>query len=96
MAAPLNLAGMHSGAARLFRIRKTCFALLRKRGYNVPEDEAAMDSETFGERFGADPSREVAVNSTLPVCASKEYLTLSRSTVLKIHVFLSLLRSCRM
>ena len=58
MAAPLNLTGMHSGAARLFRIRKTCFALLRKRGYNVPEDEAAMDSETFGERFGADPSRE--------------------------------------
>ena len=58
MAAPLHLAGMHSGTARLFRIRKTCFALLRKRGYNVPEDEASMDSETFKQRFGEDPSRE--------------------------------------
>ena len=60
MAAPLpaGLVGLNSLAARLFRIRRTCFALLAKRQYNVPEEDLDMSSEDFTERFGEVPSRE--------------------------------------
>ena len=48
---PINMVqltqGLNSSAARLFRIRKTCFALLNKRGYNVPVDDLEMSAETF-------------------------------------------------
>ena len=59
MAAPLaDLSRLNSGAARLFRIRKTCFALLRKRGYNVPEEEASMTATAFIAKFSENPARE--------------------------------------
>jgi len=59
---PINMVqltqGLNSSAARLFRIRKTCFALLHKRGYNVPVDDLEMSAETFLARFGDFPGRE--------------------------------------
>lgn len=59
---PINMVqltqGLNSSAARLFRIRKTCYALLSKRGYNVPMDDLEMSAETFLARFGDFPARE--------------------------------------
>lgn len=42
---------------RLFRIRKTVLKMLRKRGYNVSEDQIAETAEGFIDRYGTNPSR---------------------------------------
>jgi DNA-directed RNA polymerase I, II, and III subunit RPABC1 len=44
--------------SRLFRIRKTCLKMLRKRKYIVDEEQLDMTAETFRERFGENPTRE--------------------------------------
>lgn len=42
---------MHPMASRTFRARKTCMKMLKKRGYNVLEDELDMTPQRFKEKF---------------------------------------------
>ena len=42
---------------KMYRVRKTCFKMLHKRGYIVPDDELAMSSDDFKNRFGETPAR---------------------------------------
>jgi DNA-directed RNA polymerase I, II, and III subunit RPABC1 len=45
-------------ASKMFRVRKTCFKMLRNRGYVVDENQLEMTTEDFRAAFGDDPSRE--------------------------------------
>jgi DNA-directed RNA polymerase I, II, and III subunit RPABC1 len=45
-------------ASKLFRVRKTCYKMLAKRGYLVPEEDLELTTEEFAARFGENPSRE--------------------------------------
>jgi len=57
-APPTATSGLNPYAAQLFRIRKTCCAMLKKRGYNVPREDLEMTARAFEDRFGALPTRE--------------------------------------
>lgn len=50
--------GLTGEASKMFRVRKTCYKMLNKRGYIVPESELAMTSDDFRNKFGDAPSRE--------------------------------------
>ena len=53
-----SVGGLGEEASTLFRVRKTCLKMLRKRGYNIPSDDFNMSTEEFRVRFGENPSRE--------------------------------------
>jgi DNA-directed RNA polymerases I, II, and III subunit RPABC1 len=44
--------------SKLFRVQKTCWKMLDKRGYIVAEDYINMTTDEFKDRFGDSPSRE--------------------------------------
>ncbi|CAM9788672.1 unnamed protein product [Phaeothamnion confervicola] len=49
-------------AIKLFRIRKTCLKMLKRRGYLVPEHELTWNTEQFSEKYGSNPlRREVTI-----------------------------------
>lgn len=41
----------------MFRVRKTCYKMLHKRGYIVPDEELNMSSDDFKNKFGETPAR---------------------------------------
>ena len=51
-------AGLSQENSRLFRVQKTCYKMLRKRGYGVDDNCINMNTEDFLEEFGENPSRE--------------------------------------
>lgn len=50
--------GLSAEASRMYRVRKTCYKMLNKRGYIVPEAELSMTTDDFRNKFGDSPSRE--------------------------------------
>jgi DNA-directed RNA polymerase I, II, and III subunit RPABC1 len=50
--------GLSAEASRMYRVRKTCYKMLNKRGYIVPEEELSMTTDDFRNKFGDSPSRE--------------------------------------
>ena len=54
----MSATNLSADASKMFRVRKTCFKLLRNRGYNVADDDHNMTTEEFRVQFGEDPSRE--------------------------------------
>lgn len=50
--------GVRAEVSKLFRIRKTVYKMLMKRGYNVLDEELDMTMEQFIERFTETPSRD--------------------------------------
>jgi DNA-directed RNA polymerases I, II, and III subunit RPABC1 len=54
----MSIGGLSADVTRLYRVRKTCFKLLAKRGYIISEDQTEQDTEGFREQFGDNPSRE--------------------------------------
>jgi len=52
------IGGLSADASRMFRVRKTCYKMLNKRGYIVPEAEVSMTTDDFRNKFGDSPSRE--------------------------------------
>lgn len=42
---------------KMYRVRKTCYKMLSKRGYIVPDAELNMSSEDFKNKFGEAPAR---------------------------------------
>jgi len=50
--------GLQAEASKMFRVRKTCYKMLNKRGYIVPENELNMTTDDFRAKFGDAPSRE--------------------------------------
>lgn len=62
-----GLGNLNAEAAKMFRVRKTCLKMLRKRGYLIEEEGALdMNAEQFRVKFGENPSR-----SSLTVRAEK-------------------------
>ena len=49
---------LNAETSKKYRVRKTCLKMLTKRGYIVDEDDVAMTTEDFLEKFGPDPTRE--------------------------------------
>eukprot|EP00605_Chrysophyceae_sp_TOSAG23-4_P002201 GSChrysophyteH1.ASY1.ANO1.2431.1 assembled CDS len=54
----MTLGGLSSEVTKMFRVRKTCFKMLAKRGYIVSEDNINQSTDSFREQFGDSPSRE--------------------------------------
>ncbi|MES1908831.1 MAG: hypothetical protein MHM6MM_001693 [Cercozoa sp. M6MM] len=54
-------------ARRLWRVRRTCFEMLRDRGYSVAPEQLDCDLETFVEEYGTNPdaSRLTIVSNKL-------------------------------
>jgi hypothetical protein len=57
-----------TSASRLHRILKTVYAMLRKRGYVVPDDFLRMKAELFAEKYGSD----IVNRKAMTVLAFKE------------------------
>lgn len=53
-----SVGGLNPEASRLFRVHKTCWKMLRKRGYNVDDSYINMTTEDFSREFGDIPARE--------------------------------------
>ena len=45
-------------SSRLFRVQKTCWKMLKKRGYNVDQSYIDMTPDEFLNEFGESPARE--------------------------------------
>ena len=54
----MQLGGLSSEVTKMFRVRKTCFKMLAKRGYIVSEENINQTTDSFREQFGDTPSRE--------------------------------------
>ena len=54
----MQLDGLSSEVTKMFRVRKTCFKMLAKRGYIVSEENINQTTDSFREQFGDTPSRE--------------------------------------
>lgn len=48
---------MSPEASKMFRIRKTCLSMLKKRGYIIPEASLNMSTDDFLTQFSETPSR---------------------------------------
>ncbi|KAJ1418184.1 RNA polymerase, partial [Ochromonadaceae sp. CCMP2298] len=59
--------GLSPESSKMFRVRKTCLKLLRKRGYIVDEAALNMTTDQFREKFGDNPARD-----TLTVLVERE------------------------
>lgn len=57
---------LSSVAYRMFRIRRTVCALLTKRGYIVPSEDATMNAESFAESVRRSFSRCCVASHLLP------------------------------
>lgn len=53
-----QLGGLEKEASKMFRVRKTCFKMLSKRGYIVDDASLNMTTDQFKQKFGDSPSRE--------------------------------------
>lgn len=49
---------LSADASKMFRVRKTCFKMLRNRGYNVAEEDLNMTTEDFRNTFTEEPNRD--------------------------------------
>jgi DNA-directed RNA polymerases I, II, and III subunit RPABC1 len=52
-----QLGGLNPDASRMFRVRKTCLKMLRKRGYLVDEQSVNLSTADFTTKFGDTPAR---------------------------------------
>jgi DNA-directed RNA polymerase I, II, and III subunit RPABC1 len=50
--------GLSADESKLFRVQKTCWKMLRKRGYNVDDTYINMSTAEFTTQYGNNPSRE--------------------------------------
>ena len=53
-----SIGGLSPENSRIFRVQKTCYKLLRKRGYAVDDNCINMTTDDFSKVFGENPSRE--------------------------------------
>lgn len=53
-----SIGGLSSEVSRVYRVRKTCFKMLAKRGYIVADENLDQTTDSFREQFGDSPSRE--------------------------------------
>lgn len=49
--------GLSPEASRIYRVRKTCMKMLKKRGYLIDEEQLNMTTTEFVAKFGENPSR---------------------------------------
>jgi DNA-directed RNA polymerase I, II, and III subunit RPABC1 len=56
--AVMTMGGLSSEVSKVYRIRKTCFKMLSKRGYIVADEHIDQTTDSFKEQFGDSPSRE--------------------------------------
>jgi DNA-directed RNA polymerase I, II, and III subunit RPABC1 len=53
-----GMGGLEKEASKMFRVRKTCFKLLSKRGYIVDDTSLNLTTDQFKSKYGESPSRE--------------------------------------
>jgi DNA-directed RNA polymerases I, II, and III subunit RPABC1 len=53
-----TVGNLNPEASKLFRIQRTCWKMLKKRGYNVDDSHINMTTEEFQREFGDNPARE--------------------------------------
>jgi len=56
--AAMSIGGLSSDVSRVYRVRKTCFKMLSKRGYIVADENLEQTTDSFRNTFGDSPSRE--------------------------------------
>ena len=54
----MSIGGLSSDVSRVYRVRKTCFKMLAKRGYIVADENLEQSTDSFRNTFGDSPSRE--------------------------------------
>ncbi len=55
---PHTVGGLTPETSKLFRVQKTCFKMLRKRGYHIDDKYINMTTDEFRNDYGEVPSRE--------------------------------------
>jgi len=53
-----TVGNLNPDASKIYRIQRTCWKMLKKRGYNVDDSHINMTTEDFQKEFGESPSRD--------------------------------------
>jgi len=53
-----TVGSLNAEASKLFRVQRTCWKMLKKRGYAVDSSHINMTTEDFQREFGENPARE--------------------------------------